>query len=231
MVEETMKDVTIKYLYIEKFEWPDEEQREYYAGHPKVGEIYRSLQNNSTKHHRLLINQNNYFVLTPKDCNANKVHEINKKFLAQCKLSDAQLSKLSKWIDQDKKKVEMSAEMDQDMPQVKMISVEQFEEQQAVGISMELMKNLYYSNKDLFSLILEILSDLPSFDRTAHENKTVSLGLSEDGKGINIQQVMVHLDNYMGNIRKGGDDREDLIVSVLILLQELQRRIINNLDK
>lgn len=248
MIQEKFEDITVKYVYVNEFDWLVPGLAERYNGHPRKGGVYRVIFNPHSKNYKLIMPDEAYailldrLVITKKDefpqeqvsCNLT---EIDKRNIIGLKLDEAALDDIIKW--QASENVDIRAmykqpEQPKQVPPTEIIQQAMAsmhrEEDEAVERASEIMLGLHMTNTGLFYLLLELAERLKEYDLMTSEDPTLSIVLGIEGKGVNIRGAMLNLSLYMDKPRDGGDDRSSLMQAMLHIMTELERRELNDLD-
>lgn len=244
MIKETLKDVTFKYLFVHDFKWLDPTRSEQYQGHPLPGKIYRAVHNEKTGNYKVFIppvnilmtDRLNLVETDDQEC-VSSIVEITKANIISLNLQDEELTKLTQWMDMDNKDIKDSLYKDEPMMQKGLESLQQAidqqsrEEAEAMFVAKEVLTPLLITNSLAFDLLLEIAYAVHQDDMENQNSNTLSLALGPDGKGANMSQVLMCVNEYLDKPKNGGDDRDSLIALILHAFTELQRRVIQDLDE
>lgn len=240
---ETLKDVSIRYLFVKAFEWVDVALKERYQGHPKPETVYRSLFNETTGNYKIFVG-NIMFIAdklntTEEDQQArtSTIEVITKNNILELNLPEAELDAIIAWEATSNKDIKSIYETPPQPKQQGLIALkaamsdQEAKEAAEMDIAMEVLEELYMLNTSLFKLVVETASALIHHDLNLHQNGAMmTLELSDHGAGYNIGTAMKKLNRYLSKPKKGGDDREDIIDAVVKLYTELDRRSLLGLD-
>lgn len=250
MIKEKLDDLTFLYLYIREFKWNTTMETEVYMGHPRVGEVYRAALNKATGNYKLFLpiegNHINTFVFNSLNVSSDqcsgKIEKISKSNIIQLNLREEQLNSILEWMDKDNIDVKKAIEPNKQNQDVAkniargLMSLREAIEEHGASDNEarrradQKMANLYMTNTDLFEIVLEIVDELHDADMARLEYPHLMMALSEEGKGINVQQALIHLSDYMDSPKNGGDCRESILGAIMNLVSELERRTANQLD-
>lgn len=242
---ETLKDVTIRYLFVKAFEWVDVALKERYQGHPKPETVYRSFFNETTGNYKIFVG-NIVFIAdklntTEEDGQArtSTIEVITKGNILELNLPEAELDSIIAWEASSNKDIKTIYEapppihVSNGLVSLKAAMGDQEAREAAdMDIAMEVLQELYMINTSLFHLIVETASALVHHDLQLHQNGAMmTLELSDHGAGYNIGTAMKKLNRYLSKPKRGGDDREDIMDAIVTLYTELDRRNLLSLDE
>lgn len=237
-VKEKLEDVSWKYLFVNSWTWHDATLSEDYNGHPHAGEVYRAIYNDKTKNYKLEFPTEQLLtdvLLIEKltfsdDDSSGSLTEITKENIVKLNLSEADLDKLIGWFDNAKQDMAKLYGKKKAPERITVVEPSNQERQVMAG-ALHILNSIYQTNTALFALIMEVASRLHRNDmQKPIHNAMTTLTLSGGASGVNIHQALGNLEEYIKPIKKGGDDRDNVIYAIIHLFTELQRRVINNLD-
>lgn len=240
MTKETLKDVSIVYLFIKSFEWMDVGMKEQYQGHPKPGSVYRSFYNASTGNYKIFVGNAMFItdslVVLPSEEQSRvcDIYPLQKDNILELNPSEEQLDNIIAWEANSNKEIKSiyQEEPKQGLGALhKAMNQQELEEAQDMAIARKVLGELHLINTSLFRLIVEVASALSDHDIQLHENGAMmTLELSDHGAGYNIGTAIKKLNKYLTKPKRGGDDREDVVDAIVKLFTELDRRALLNLD-
>jgi hypothetical protein len=245
MIPEKIEDINFCYLYIKSFRWTNPEAAEVYAGHPKVGEVYRTIYNPSMGLYRLMVgNESGLKFHKLISANEGEDHqcemiEITRSNIIQLDLPERTLDKMIKWMDTDNKDLKKWYEPNQAEQSIakglQSLSIaihrQDLDETKAMREAETVLKGLYIVNTNLFNLVLEIADKLGEWTMMREGLAVTPIALGPEGKGYNIANAMDELDTYLSPVKQGGDDRGEVIAAIMNLFTELERREIQEEDE
>lgn len=232
MIKEKLEDVSIKYLFIKKFSWNETWDKERFQGHPREGEVYRSIYNPKTNNNKLIINPppggDSLLLEDFKNTYEGEIIEITPQTLLECNLPEGNLDKLIQWLESENKDLKDLYQQPAPLQILQQaMSSQEYDEQQALNRAINILAELYNINGEVFDIVLALAEGMIQYTIERESDPTNFLMMGERGAAINIREAVIHLNRYVGPDRRTDLDKNDLYESIKYIIQEIERIKLN----
>lgn len=243
-LNDNIKDLTVKYIYVEKWNWLDVISGEIFGGHPIENCVYRSVYNKKTKSHRLILSEGT--ANSPKDAiliknfnQSNEIEgytcqltEITKSNLLNINLNETEVDKLHDWTQSNNDDLKGHPQPDEaGLIRLKNAMLEQeMEDKEYLENLFNVATKLLSVNSDYFKILIEIGDLMTESTLIEHDGPVEALSISETGMSLNIGETLKALKSYTSNNRRTNLDREQLHDALMGIVRELNRRNILEID-
>lgn len=235
---EQFKDVTIKYIYVSKFDWLHPIEREQFLGHPLKGRVYRDIFNPQTGNHKILVpgldgglGFDN--LKATNDLADFDLREITLDTILDFDIVEDDLDLMNQWIESGNKDIEQRYEptIPQGLNRLReALHNQKQDEAEALARATESMMHLWVANPDKFSVMVNFINFLTDADLDSLSDPANYIRLHPtDGKGVNIAQALRAIDTYNGDNRRTNENMVDLYIAMEALTVECERRYVNDL--
>ena len=250
---DTPQNTKIVYLWINKFAWSNDMDKEQSVGHPKPKHLYRGVYNKDTETYRFVYKMGDIFQgtflksLTSDDETAgytSDIVELSLSNILDSNLSEKDLKMLLEWIDTDNKDlkeklwaapkrvnldfIDMGTDIATFFADTIKKSDPEFTDFIAVGSSLREI------NPSMFEAVHNIISYLIEDEYTEVEDDSsisprwISMDVKL-GAGANLYGAIQKLARYGSVNTRVSRSKEDLLGAIKDLLVEQQRRNLHNL--
>lgn len=238
MIQEDFKDISIKYLYVNKFIWQSPIEREQFQGQPLKHRVYRDIFNPLTGNHKLLIPGMDGGIGFDKLKDTNEaadfdLKEITLDTVLDYDITENDLDLLNQWIESGNRDIEDSY---RPIPNEGLQKLKQAlhshnqDEAEALAMATDSMMNLWSANPEKFSVMVSIIQFLTDADLDSYEDIAHHIRLHPvSGKGVNVAQALRAIDNYNSDDRRTNEDVSDLYMAIEALVTEAERKFTNDL--
>lgn len=223
VIPEKVKDVEIKYVFVKSFQFFNPAEAEALSGHPRVGSVYRSVQNLHTKHHRLLL---------PDGVIMGFNQLVGESGGASFELAEINIDNI---LDYDIAEEDLQIFLhpnDDIFEQPPTIMIEGLQQQLEQSIEDEVdfssrasdvVLSLFEINPVKAEVLIKVASFLLDSEMQSHEDAAYNLKLSSKGLGLNIGAALIHLDRYSSEDRRTSECEEDLLEAIGAIVLEMER--------
>jgi hypothetical protein len=231
MIKEKLEDISIQYYYSKDFRWIDPMLSEQFQGHPRPGQVYRAIVNDSTKNIKVIVSENTAVVINDF---LHGIHyegyltPLTLENILELNLEEKELDRIIKWQERDHADLKRLYNPQQTTGEhvvlqtlANAMNQQAGEEREDITRATNLLAALRITDSVGFELILELI------DALGHESMSdePSRALATDPRfstGINVSRAMNSLCRYIGDDKRTNYDREDLIEAFLGIVNELK---------
>lgn len=231
MIKEKLEDIAIQYYYSKDFQWLDPMFSERYQGHPRPGQVYRAIVNDSKKNTKLLITEHpTWNALVMNDFTKGmqfdgSVEPITLKNILDLNLSESELDRILNWQEQDNKDLKRLYKPQPDqvvlMTLAEAMNNQAKEEAADMNDAVNLLSALRITDPIGFNIILELIDALGQDSMESRASSALATD-PQFSTGINMSRVMDSVCRYIGDDRRTNFDRADLIQAFLGIVNELK---------
>lgn len=252
MIQDSIYNTKIVYLYVHSFEWKDQMNKEASSGHPKAKKLYRAIYNTDSESYRVI------YEVKPKESQVymtfveslqskdeekgylSNISLITADNILDFPLTDKEIDLLFTWLTTDNKDLkdilgDIGAKEGEKPKKTQPGLTKQGMSKKP---SQELIEFINVASKlhdvdpmmfgTVFDVMLWLIDDL-YIDAGAIDTHWLKLH-EEHGAGTNVTAAIEKLSRYMGNNRRTGLLNEDLMNAIRDLLTEKGRRLYHQIE-
>jgi hypothetical protein len=215
-----------KFIYVKEWKWLDPIGAQMHGGKPETGRVYATEYDVRTGNRMLLGNiLLDRMVVTDEISRvfAYEIVELSPQNIIELNVKEEDLDMIIK-VGQKPVEDTLKQKIKSELARI------DNDKNDKLNNVVKALNNMIMTNTTAFELMEELVELMNDWDMETHSSPALSLALSTDGKGINIQQTMIEVEKYMKPVKQGGDDRKQILNAIVFLFTELQRRELNGLD-
>lgn len=231
MIQEDFKDISIKYLYVNKFIWQSPIEREQFQGQPLKHRVYRDIFNPLTGNHKLLIPGMDGGIGFDKLKDTNEAAdfelvEITDTNILDFDIKEEDLDLLIQWSESKNEDIRKNFYQDEGLNKLRSALHNHVQDEaEALAHGTQALMELWQVNPDKFNVMVSVMQFLTEADLDSYMDAANYIRLHPvSGKGVNVAQALRAIDSYNSDNRRTSENIEDLYIAIEALVVECERK-------